>query len=329
MKKFLLSFALLLSIITNGQTNSVRLRSAKQVLPLFMRDLSQKSSYNNFINKLGYHITGKSDEGNPIYTHNDGDRIIYDAPVKERDTYGNEIIKFSMTYFSREMDNLELVLSYLDGYYNSELYDGYALETEDSHDEEFYFSKRKSGILKHLKIGENVVFDKAKYFVKERGDKNTMERGIQLLNKSEGGVEKSYYMAFVSIEQEGYDQTSQESKVSKEDLSDEYKEAKFQGEEEVELVAPVVTSEELAHSKKGWLEDGTSRHWKFFSNHSASLNGSKPTYKWNLSKDKKDTMLKISNNEKTILNARILWADSISFTMKDKNGKQISMLMMF
>lgn len=328
MKKYLLLFALLLSIITNAQTNFVRLRSAKQVLPLFMHDLSQKSSYNNFINKLGYHITGKSNEGNPIYTHNDGDYIIYDD-VKEHDTYGNEITKFSMMYFSREMDNLESVLSYLDDYYNSELYGGYALETEDSHDEEFYFSKRKSDILEYLKNEENIIFDTGKYFIKERGDKNTIERGIKLIKKYEGGVEKSYYIAFVNIEQVGYDQTSQESKVSEKDLSDEYKENEFQGEEEVELVAPMVTSEELIQSKKGWLEDGNSRHWKFFSNHSASLNGSKPTYKWSLSIDKKDTMLKISNNEKTILNARILWADSISFTLKDKNGKQISMLMMF
>jgi hypothetical protein len=236
MKNITTTIVFIFAIFTfaSAQTNSVKLSSAKQVLPLLMNDLSQESSYIDGMVKLGYYTIGINTNGENIYTNNDGDNIVYGVPVKDHDANGNEIIRCSMRYFSKETEDLDAVLSYLDSYNNSELYNGYGLETDDSHDEEFYFSKSKSSILKYLKNGEYITFDKAKYYIKERADKNTLERGIQLVNKLEGVVEKSFYMAFVNIKQETYYQTSQVSQASEEDPSEEYKEAEFQGEEEIE-----------------------------------------------------------------------------------------------
>lgn len=317
MKNLLLSIGLAFTLTMNAQTNSINLRSAKQVLPLLMNDLSNESSYNNGIVKLGYHTTGKNSAGGTIYTNSDNDWIIYNTPVKAKNEWGSPVVKFSLIYYSRETDNLDSVLSYLDGYYNSELYNGYGLEVDDSsHEMNLYFSKHKSGILQFLKIGELNYLDKAKYYIKDRGDKNTLWRGIKLVNKSENGVEKPYYTAFVYIEEEISDNASQVSQASQESLSEEYTESEFQGASEVELDFPLMTTEKLVDSK--WQEDGNHRHWKFFSNHTASLNGSKPTYKWNLSKD---YMLKVSNNGKIILNAKIFVSNGSMFSMKDKNGK--------
>lgn len=180
-----------------SQTNIVELRSAKQVLPLLMNDLSQESSYKDGITILGYHTTGNNNEGGTIYTSNDNDWIIYNAPTKK-----NETTVYSLIYYSREIDNLDSVLSYLDGYYNDELYDGYALETESSHEMEFYFSKHKTEVLQVLRSGINKSLDNSKYYIKERLDKNNMIRGIRLVNKSENGEEKPYYTAFIYIQQE-------------------------------------------------------------------------------------------------------------------------------
>jgi uncharacterized protein (TIGR02145 family) len=180
-----------------AQTNSLELRTAKQVLPLLMNDLSQESSYKNGITKLGYHTTGNNNEGGTIYTSDDNDWIIYNAPTKK-----NETTIYSLVYYSREIDNVDSVLSYLDGYYNDELYDGYGLETEVSHEMEFYFSKHKPEVLQVLNSGINKSLDSSKYYVKERLDKNTMIRGIRLVNKSENGAQKPYYTAFIFIQQE-------------------------------------------------------------------------------------------------------------------------------
>jgi uncharacterized protein (TIGR02145 family) len=180
-----------------AQTNSLELRTAKQVLPLLMNDLSQESSYKNGITKLGYHTTGNNNEGGTIYTSDDNDWIIYNAPTKK-----NETTIYSLVYYSREIDNVDSVLSYLDGYYNDELYDGYGLETEVSHEMEFYFSTHKPEVLQVLNSGINKSLDSSKYYVKERLDKNSMIRGIRLVNKSENGAQKPYYTAFIFIQQE-------------------------------------------------------------------------------------------------------------------------------
>ncbi len=82
MKKLLLSMGVAFTLTMNAQTNSINLRSAKQVLPLLMNDLSNESSYNDGIVKLGYHTIGKNSAGGTIYASNDNDRIIYNTPIK-------------------------------------------------------------------------------------------------------------------------------------------------------------------------------------------------------------------------------------------------------
>lgn len=241
MKRILLSIALALSLTMNAQTKTINYL-VKKSIPLLMQDLSEESSYNDSIVKLGFGLLNKNNDGSPVYTNDFGNVVVYSKPVNGKDSSGNEIVKFSMIYYFKETDDIDLALSYLDSYYNSELYDGYALETDN--DDAFYFSKQKSFILKNLVNRNNVIFDNAKYYIKERMDKNTLSRGIQLVNKSEGEVEKPYYSAFVGVEQVIYAdmyQKSQELKTSKDNQSklvddhyDEYHEAKFQGEEEVE-----------------------------------------------------------------------------------------------
>ncbi len=180
------------------QINSVKLRSAKQVLPLLMNDLSNMPSYKIGITKLGYHTTGNNNEGGAIYTSDENDWIIYNNPVNK-----NEISTYSLVYYSKEVDNIDSVLSYLDEYDNPELYDGYALEPESSHEMKSYFSNHKSDVLLDLNSGINKSLDSSKYYIKERLDKNTLIRGIRLVNKSENGIEKPYYTAFIFIQQEG------------------------------------------------------------------------------------------------------------------------------
>ena len=214
------------------QINSVKLRSAKQVLPLLMNDLSKIPSYKIGITKLGYHTTGNNNEGGAIYTSDENDWIIYNNPVNK-----NEISTYSLVYYSKEVDNIDSVLSYLDEYYNPELYDGYALEPESSHDMKSYFSNHKSDVLLDLNSGINKSFDASKYYIKQRLSKNTLFRGIRLVNKSENGTIKPYYTAFVYIQQE-VDNKINNNQERQEVLSDEYKESEFHGQEEKQYNIP-------------------------------------------------------------------------------------------
>jgi hypothetical protein len=265
MKNITTAIVALFAIFTfaSAQTNTVKLRSAKQVQPLLMNDLAEASSYKNEIINLGYHTTGVNANGGTIYTSDDNDWIIYNAPVKKADANTNKVIVYSLVYYSREVDDLDSVLSYLDGYYNSELYDGYGLEPDEaSHEMEGYFSSHKSEVLQLLSNGVDKSLDNSKYYIRARMEKNTLIRGIRLVNKSENGIVKPYYTAFAYIEDERYDSTPQTisneennteitQEGTSEKLSDEYTEAEFQGEDEVELKVPKHTLG-MRLTENGW-----------------------------------------------------------------------------
>jgi hypothetical protein len=235
MKKMkpLFLMCLVFTLTMNSQTNTVKLGSAKQVLLLLKNDLSQVSSYINGITEMGYHTTGNNNAGGSIYTSSDNDWIIYNAPFKNNDT-----TVFGLIYYSREIDNLGTVLSYLDEYSDSELYNGYSLDRIESKLTNFYFSENKSEILNLLVNGKDIFLDNSKYYIHKRGRKNTLFRGIRLVNKTENEIVKPYYTAFVYIQQEVSNQVNT-NQDQQEGLSDEYKESEFHGQEEIQYNIPL------------------------------------------------------------------------------------------